>query len=137
MKGCMYIYILLLVLTGSSYAQPVTENILFDTYYSPSNNDFENYFSGNSLMNQITTNGITGGCLTTPNTESWGNNNAIYCSKYIDSASYSSSTQLSFKYDTTQLNSINYDRAISIFLKPGADANHYIIGSITPDKRFR
>ena len=88
-------------------------------------------------MAQITTNGISGGCLTTPLTESWGNDNAIYCSKYIDSAGYSSSTRIAFKYDTTQLNTANFDRAVTVFLRPNADFNHYVIASITHDKKIQ
>ncbi|HMT27874.1 MAG TPA: hypothetical protein PKD91_01210 [Bacteroidia bacterium] len=137
MKIIFRTLILLFLTTSVAYSQPVTENILFDNFISTTDNDLENYFSGNTLLTQITTNGITGGCLTTPTTESWGNNNAVYCSKYIDSTSYSNSTRISFKYDSTQLNSINYDRAVSIFLRPSADFNHYIIGSITSDKKIQ
>jgi hypothetical protein len=86
---------------------------------------------------QITTNGISGGCLTTPQTVSWGNDNAIYCSKYLHAPLNSSITRLSFKYDTTQINPVNYDRAASLFLRPSADFNHYVIASITYDKKLQ
>ncbi len=137
MKTLIPTVILFILTIGTSISQPVTENVMFDNYVSPSDNDLVNNFSGNILLTPTTTNGITGGCLATPTTESWGNNNAIYCSKYINSAAYSSSTRISFKYDTTQLNSINFDRAVSIFLRPNADFNHYIIASITPDKKIQ
>ena len=118
-------------------AQPVTETILFDNYVSPSDNDLVNNFSGSILLTPISSNGITGGCLTVPTTESWGNNNAIYCSKYMNSSLYSNDTRISFKYDSTQINPINYDRAVTIYLNPIADFNHYVIASITYDKKIQ
>src|SRR6266536_995815 len=83
----------------TSSAQIVIENVSFDNYISPTNNDFTNRFTNGLGLTQITTNGITGGCLTTPNTVSWGNDNAIYCSKYIAADSSICNTRISFKYD--------------------------------------
>ncbi|MBK9048080.1 MAG: hypothetical protein IPL74_15845 [Bacteroidetes bacterium] len=42
-----------------------------------------------------------------------------------------------FKYDSTQINPINYDRAVTIYLNPIADFNHYVIASITYDKKIQ
>src|SRR5262245_49774476 len=93
-----------LMFVPSAFSQIVTEDILFDNYISATNNDFANHFTGGLGLAQITTSGITGGCLTTPNTISWGNDNAIYCSKYIGALSYYARTSISFKYDSTQIN---------------------------------
>jgi hypothetical protein len=129
--------LLFLTVTFVSFSQSVIENVLFDYYNNSSDNDFVNYFSGGLGLSQITTNGITGGCLVTPNTVSWGNDNAIYCSKYIAADSSTTNTRISFKYDTTQINSSNFDRAVSIFLRPSADFNHYVIASVNYNKRLQ
>ncbi|MBK5285000.1 MAG: hypothetical protein JJE25_06325, partial [Bacteroidia bacterium] len=121
----------------STFSQIITEDVLFNNYNSSSDNDLVNRFTGGLGLTQITTNGITGGCLTTPNTVSWGNDNAIYCSKYIAASTYYAKTGLYFKYDTTQINTVNFDRAVSIFLRPGADFNHYVIASVNYDKRIQ
>src|SRR6188768_210684 len=114
-----YLCILLLFLAGlPAHSQSVVEYISFDYFVTTADNDFVNNFSNGPGFNQITTNGITGGCLTTPVTESWGNDNAIYCSKYLDSANYVSNTYISFKYDSTQLNAANFDRTVTIYLRP-------------------
>ena len=137
MKTFLKFGIVFLFMCFEMVAQPVTETILFDNYVSPSDNDLVNNFSGNILLTPVTSNGITGGCLGVPTTESWGNNNAIYCSKYMNSSLYSNDTRISFKYDSTQINPINYDRAVSIYLNPEADFNHYVIASITYDKKIQ
>jgi len=137
MNKLIHFIFLFFVAPIAIYGQSVIENIAFDNYVSPVDNDFANYFSVGTGLTQITTNGIVGGCLTTPLTVNWGNDNAIYCSKYIDSASYSNTTRISFKYDTTQINTVNYDRAVSIFLRPSADFNHYVIASIMHDKKIQ
>ncbi len=130
---------LLISTLPSAFSQIVTENVLFDNYISSTNNDFTNHFTGGLGLTQITTNGITGGCLTTPNTENmnWGNDNAIYCSKYIGANTYYAKTSVCFKYDSTQINSVNFDRAVSIWLNPSADFNHYIIASVTYNKKLQ
>ena len=122
---------------NSGRSQTVMEYVSFDNYISSSDNDFVNNFTVGTGLNQITTNGITGGCLTTPNTISWGNDNAFYCSKYENAAQNITTTRISFKYDNTQLNAVNYDRAVSIFLRPSVDFNHYVIASITHDSKLQ
>jgi len=131
------LFVLLTITTINSYAQSITENVNFDNFVSPVDNDFTSWFTGGLGIIPIATNGITGGCLSTPNTVGWGNDNAIYCSKYVDSTTHISNTRISFKYDTTQINSINYDRAVSLFLRPAADFNHYVIASVTYDKKIQ
>lgn len=130
------VFILCLKMPGA-FSQIVTENILFDNYVSAANNDFVNYFTVGTGISQVTTNGITGGCLATPNTVSWGNDNAIYCSKYIASEFDYANTRIAFQYDTTQINSSNFDRAVSIFLRPSADFNHYVIASVNYNKTLQ
>ncbi len=116
--------------------QVVNEVVDFNFYASPTNHDFVNHFNNGLGLSQITTNGITGGCLVTPATMNWGNDDAVYCSKYIaDSGSYCK-TYISFKYDTTLFNSSGFDRAVSIFLRPSADFNHYIIASVSHTHRI-
>ena len=42
-----------------------------------------------------------------------------------------------FMYDTTQLNNINFDRPVSLWMKPGADFNHYAIASVLDTRRIQ
>jgi hypothetical protein len=133
----LFILSLLLLYSHITYSQIVTETVAFDNYVSASDNDFVNFFSVGTGLNMITTNGITGGCLETPLTVNWGNDNAVYCSKYIAVPLNHSTTKLSFKYDSAMVNTANFDRAASIFLRPSADFNHYIIASVTHDKRLQ
>jgi hypothetical protein len=119
-----------------AYGQLVNEVVDFDNYVSPTNNDFANHFNNGLGLAQITTNGITGGCLTVPATMNWGNDNAIYCSKYVADSASLCKTHISFKYDTTVFNSSGFDRAVSIFLRPSADFNHYIIASVSHSQRI-
>jgi len=111
-------------------AQMVNETVNFDGYVSASDNDLVNRFDNGPGLNQIQTNGITGGCLTTPQTESWGNDNAIYCTHFKGQVGVSYTTGICFKYDTTNLNSINFDRPVTLWMKPYVDPNHYVIASV-------
>lgn len=111
-------------------AQMVSETVDFDTYISTSDNDFQNRFDNGPGLNQLQANGITGGCLETPHTENWGNDNAIYCTHFKGQIGVSYITGICFKYDTMQLNSINFDRAVTLWMKPYTDPNHYIIASV-------
>lgn len=111
-------------------AQMVSETVDFDTYISSSDNDFQNRFDNGPGLNQLQVNGITGGCLETPHTENWGNDNAIYCTHFKGQIGVTYITGICFKYDTTQLNSINFDRAATLWMKPYADPNHYVIASL-------
>ena len=111
--------------------QVVNESVDFNNYTNSSDNDFVNRFNNGTGLNQITTSGITGGCLTTPATMNWGNDNAVYCSKYKGDSASVCRTSVSFKYDTTVFSSSGFDRAVSIFLRPNADFNHYVIASVS------
>ncbi len=108
----------------------VTETVDFDNYVNVSDNDFENRFDNGTGMTQLQVNGITGGCVETPQTESWGNDNAIYCTHMKGVIGVSYTTGICFRYDTSQLNSINFDRAASLWMKPYSDPNHYVIASV-------
>lgn len=129
--------ILVLVWSATKVTGQVVENVYFNNYNSAADNDFVNYFDGGTGMIVNIANGITGGCMEMPNTINWGNDNAVYCSKYVGGGGISSNTRISFKYDTTQINTVNFDRAVSIFLRPSADFNHYVIASVTHDKKIQ
>jgi hypothetical protein len=119
------------------FAQPVTDTVRFDYYYSASANDFTDHFAmGNGLF-QIPDSGITGGCLKTPSTISWGNDNAIYCSKMRAVDGSYCQASISFLYDTTTLNDINFDRAASIWFNPSTDWNHYFIAEMSNNNGLR
>ena len=115
---------------STAFAQPVNETVTFDNYVSTTDNDFQNRFDNGPGLNQITSGGITGGCLETPLTENWGNDNAIYCTHFKGQSGETYITGICFKYDTSQLNSINFDRPVTLWLKPSADPNHYAIASL-------
>lgn len=116
-------------------AQLISETVDFDTYVSASDNDFQNRFDGGTTLSQILNNGITGGCLETPQTVSWGNDNAVYCTRLKGAAGVTYIQGICFKYDTSEINIINFDRAATLWMKPSADPNHYLIASIinTPE----
>ena len=115
----------------------VNELVRFDYYVNAADNDFENRFTNGTGLNQLQVNGITGGCLETPQTISWGNDNAVYCTRFRGVIGDSSDLSVSFRYDTTQLNSINFDRAASLWMKPYVDPNHYIIASVLDTRRIQ
>lgn len=110
----------------NTQAQTTIENSNFDTYTSVTDNDFATWFSNGIGLTQVTTNGITGGCLTTPDSVNWGNDEANYCSKYVGDLAAATNTSICFKYDTTMITYPSYQRGVSIWLKPYSDFNHYI-----------
>ena len=118
-------------------AQMVSETVSFDNYVSTTDNDFENRFDYGLGLSQIQTDGITGGCLQTPQTISWGNDNAIYCTRFKGVIGEAYITGICFKYDTSQFNNINFDRAASLWMKPYVDPNHYIIASVLDTRRIQ
>jgi len=120
----------------NSNAQVVDEDVNFDFYQSVTNHDFVNHFHGGVGTAQIQTNGITGGCLSVPDSASWGNDNAIYCSKYKPNSGDTAVTAISFKYDSTTVNLSSFQRATSIFLRPWADFNHYVIATVSGNKKI-
>lgn len=117
-------------------AQQVTETVDFDNYNNISDNDLVNWFSGGNGLTQITTNGIQGGCLQTPDSINWGNDEANYCFKYHNLNSAGTSTRFCFKYDSTLTNLPSYARCASIWIKPSADFNHYVIASVSHQKKI-
>lgn len=119
-----------------SYSQIVTEEVNFDFYVDAAYNDFINHFSGGYGMSQVENEGITGGCVITPDSSSWGNDNAIYCSKYKPLAGDTTFTSICFKYDSALIHPNSYQRALSIFLRPQADYNHYVIASVSGNKKI-
>lgn len=118
------------------HAQVVTEDVHFDFYQSAANNDFINHFSAGYGITQVQTNGITGGCLLVPDSISWGNDNAIYCTMYKPNSGDTTVTSICFKYDSTTVQLSSFQRAMSIFLRPSADFNHYVIATVSGNKKI-
>lgn len=127
---------LLFVLLRFSTAQIVVEEVDFDYYQDIDNNDFVNNFNGGYGMIQIEAEGITGGSVTVPDSSGWGNDNAIYCSRYKPVTGDTVITAISFKYDSALIHPNSFQRAVSIFLRPQADFNHYIIASVSWNKKI-
>ena len=124
------------MLLSAARAQVVTEEVNFDYYLNVSDNDFANHFSGGYGMEQIQSDGITGGCLTVPDSISWGNDNAVYCSRYKPLTGDTTVTSLAFKYDSATVHLSSYQRAMSIWMTPYSDFNHYIVATVSPDKKI-
>jgi len=118
-------------------AQMVSETVDFDYYTSSTDNDFENRFDNGLGLIQIQTDGITGGCLQTPTTIAWGNDNAVYCTRFKGVIGETYITGICFKYDTSQFNNINFDRPVSLWMKPYVDPNHYIVASVLDTRRIQ
>lgn len=136
MRNYLAFVTLLTIFSIHIQAQVVTENVHFDFYQSISNNDLVNYFNNGLGMAQIQTNGITGGCLTVPDSISWGNDDAIYCSHYHPNSGDTTITSVNFKYDSSTVKLSSYQRAITIFLHPSVDFNHYVIATVSGDKKI-
>jgi hypothetical protein len=119
------------------HAQHIFENVDFDYYSSSTVNDYSIWFSNGLGYEQLTTGGITGGCLATPDSNLWGNFQPTYCYK-IKTEQYDTAVNaVSFKYDTTDIDPSAFNRAVSIWLVPSADFNHYSITAINYDKSFQ
>jgi hypothetical protein len=133
------LFLLLFSITSTliASAQMVSETVDFDYYTSSTDNDFENRFDNGTGLMQIQTNGITGGCLQTPQTIFWGNDNAVYCTRFKADLGVVYTTGICFKYDTSQFNNINYDRPASVWMKPYVDPNHYIIASVLDSRQIQ
>jgi hypothetical protein len=139
MKNTFTLFLFLLASTihFAAYSQMVTENINFDNYISPTDNDLQNHFYSTFsafVLTPITNNGITGGCVVTPDTNIWGNDNATYCSKYKGDTATTYVTSICFKFDSTEINPTRFDRAMAIWLSPSADWNHYLIATVEHSK---
>ena len=80
-------------------AQVVNEQVNFDNYISPTDNDLANKFSLNNpnFFTQSNSGGITGGVIIPPNYLSWGNDVVRYCSTYKNELNTLMETSISFK----------------------------------------
>ncbi|MFI5218735.1 MAG: T9SS type A sorting domain-containing protein [Bacteroidia bacterium] len=136
----MRTYITLLCLTVAMsvqlHAQVVTEDVNFDFYQSITNNDFTNNFNGITGITQIQTNGITGGCLLLEDSIDWGNDRGTYCTAYKPAAGDTAITGVCFKYDSSIVVPSALQRAMTIFMHPWADPNHYVIATISHQKKI-
>jgi len=136
MKKLFTLFGLISLIPFSVISQVVNEDVHFDAYQSITDHDFVNYFDGGAGLIQNQTGGITGGCLATPDSINWGNDNAIYCSHYKPVVGDTTVTSLCFKYDSTTVSTGSFQRAVSIFLNPNADFNHYVIASVSGTKKI-
>lgn len=127
----LVLLISILLFTVKGNAQPVTETIFFDNYVSPSDNDLTHNFYGTQSLYMTPSNGITGGCLVSPDSNNWGNDISRYCSRYDISSTGTYKTTISFLYDQNLVSHTGFDRAASIWLQPHADPNHYIIATVS------
>jgi hypothetical protein len=130
MKRTTLTLVLIFFAIMQSFSQAVSEQVSFD---NP--NDLADHFYGLQSMVQIPANGVTGGCLDTPDSINWGNDNSIYCSKFA-AADTEFLVSVMFYYSDSVINPNSYDRAVSIFLRPHTDPNHYVIGSFSHDKKI-
>ncbi len=126
----------ILLLSTPIKAQIVTEDVNFDFYQSATNNDFANNFNGITGITQIQTNGITGGCLLLEDSIDWGNDRGIYCSAYKPQSGDTTITSISFKYDSSTVILTALQRAMTIWMHPWADPNHYVIATISHEKKI-
>ena len=129
MRTGYLLLLLLLLLNINLLSQTVSEEVKFDNI-----SDQSNYFNGMQSLVQIPTNGITGGCLQSPDSNNWGNDNSLYCSKYKGINNETYKTSICFLYDS--VNTSGYDRAASIWLYPHTDFNHYIISSVSHQRKI-
>ena len=137
MKKISTLYVTLVLQLATAGAQTVVrEDVHFNFYQSMSANDFVNHFSSGNGLSQIQNNGITGGCLATTDSIDWSNNRALYCSHYKPGTGDTSYTSICFKYDTAAMHPGTFQRAMSIWLIPYADFNHYIVASVTGNKKL-
>lgn len=136
MKTRITFFLFLLMMILKLQAQVVTENADFNFYQSALNNDFINHFSGGNGLTQIQTTGITGGCLATPDSINWGNDNAYYCTKYKPNLLDTTVTNICFLYDSAAVHPNSFQRGLSVWLVPHSDFNHYIIATVNFNKKL-
>lgn len=135
--GLILNLIVLILFPGKQLqAQVVTEDVHFDFYQSAANNDFANYFNGLTTITQSQTNGITGGCLLLTDSIDWGNDRGIYCSAYHPLSGDTTVTAVSFKFDSTTIHVNSFQRAMTIFMHPWSDPNHYVIATVSGTKKL-
>lgn len=116
-------------------AQHIVRTVPF-AYTTPTNNDYVQRFANGIGYTPVDSFGIDGASLATPDTISWGNGNALYCYKIKTEAWDSATVSLSFYYDSTTAVPTSIDRGASVWLNPSVDWNHYLITSVTHDKRL-
>ncbi|GDX53143.1 hypothetical protein LBMAG27_21900 [Bacteroidota bacterium] len=136
MKKFPLLILIIFLSINFGFAQTVTKSVDFNTYTSASDNNLANWFSGGNGLTQIISTGISGGCLATPDSINWGNDEANYCFKYKGGDLANNATSICFKYDTTLTAIPSYARCAAIWLKPYADFNHYIVTSVSHDKKI-
>jgi hypothetical protein len=136
MKTTLTIISISFFLMFKTQAQVVTQDVNFDFYQSVTNNDFANNFNGITGITQIQTNGITGGCLLLEDSIDWGNDRGIYCTAYKPNSGDTAITGICFKYNSATVVLSALQRAMTIFMHPWADPNHYVIATISHEKKI-
>ena len=125
-----------LIYTFNLKAQVVVEEVHFDNYINGLNNDLVDYFSNGNGLIQIPTNGITGGSVNCPDSISWGNDNAIYCSTYHPIINDTMEASICFKFNLLNIHASAFQRAVSLWMIPHSDYNHYLFGTINYNQRL-
>ena len=116
--------------------QVITETVNFNQYQSGTNNDLVNNFSNGNGMIQVTSNGISGGSVIVPDSISWGNDNAVYCSRFHHISGDTLQASICFKFNTFIIQPSSFQRAVSLWMVPYADFNHYIVGTINYNQKM-
>ena len=127
----------LIIVQVNTFSQVINENVNFNNYVSSSNNDLLNNFildSGEKLMTQINTNGITGGALVPPDHISSSRDRIKYCSTYKNLINSENITSISFKYNSALRNSISTQSAVEIEFNGDKGAYSNISFSLKNDK---
>ncbi len=137
-KRILFILALMFSMNRISQAQFVAESVIFDNYVSPSDNDLQNHFYSTfspMSLTAISTNGITGGCALTSDSSIWGSDNSVYCSKF-QALPGACGVSICFKYDTAGIDYFHLERPVSIWLTPNSDWNHYVVATISRNRKF-
>lgn len=137
MKNLILLLFTALFIFENAKAQVVvTEDVHFDYYQTSLDNDFSNHFSNGTGLTQLQNNGIAGGCLQTPDSEIWGSNNALYCSRFRPDQGDTTLVSISFKYDSAGVHAGSFQRALSVWLIPSTDFNHYVVATVSWNKKI-
>jgi|GEM_PF-3460182 len=125
MKKVTFLFLVLIVLKVNAQIESITFNVSTDLTRNFSNTSWISYSPSNGINNS--------GALLTPNITSWGNDVIKFKKYYSNSTVDTLKAQISFKYNSTNINPNDYQRAAAIFLN-GTDNNHDISFYLNKDK---
>ncbi len=129
------LFLFIFTFSKSIFSQIVSEDVYFNNYVNSLDNDLNNHFYGMQSLIQIPANGITGGCLQVADSNNWGNDNSRYCSRYLSLQDSIYTTSICFKYNSALVNN-GFDRATSIWVQPHIDPNHYVIATVSHNRKL-